>query len=418
MKLLFACLPIWLLACVALAVNSLEQEFLCPICGTHWEQRIETSGRSRGLRLDLRQLGDVVDPPTLPQCPKCRFPLFSDRLLEQARDPAKANAFKRLRTFVLGADFQMLTAKNPPYFALALVQGMNTRNPTPHRYLALSYLRASWQVEDREAVCRRLLEKAREHYAAALDEISAEDPRRADLALLCGEIERRLGKWDDAERRFRELESSDFLKGTPRAAIPELQRKLIARHDSAPHTLEDAVAAVAAVDRPVPAREIRFENPGQISMAANRWEDRLVMRPEAPPFPAPVPDLPAVLFELPEPVLQLPSGPAERPEAGLMLGLPPTGAQTRMPDFAPEQKEGAVMKAGLPSAAPAHVPPVKVEPPPRDKPADAAKLNSPPKEPVLPPIAEGPKPLAADDAPVKAPPPPGQPDSNFSDSPD
>ena len=73
----------WLVACIACAVNSMDQGFLCPICGTHWEQRIETSGHSRGLRLDLRQLGDVVDPPTLPQCPKCRFPLFSERLIEQ-----------------------------------------------------------------------------------------------------------------------------------------------------------------------------------------------------------------------------------------------------------------------------------------------------------------------------------------------
>ncbi len=240
MKFLFSLLSALLLACIACAVNSLEQEFLCPICGTHWRQRIETSSRAKGLRLDLRQVGDVVDPPTLPQCTKCRFPLFSDRLTEQAKDPAKARAFKRLASFVLGADFQMLAAKNPSYFALAQVQQVLN---APHRHIALSYLRASWQVEDREIPRRRLLEKACEHYMAALAQAGPDDPQHGELALLCGEIERRLGKWDDAAKRFSELESSRILKGTPQADIPALQLRLIARHDSAPHLLDGADVA-------------------------------------------------------------------------------------------------------------------------------------------------------------------------------
>jgi hypothetical protein len=85
------------------------------------------------MRLDLRQVGDVVDPPTLPQCTKCRFPLFSDRLTEQAKDPAKAHAFKQLGSFVRGADFQMLASKNPSYFALAQVQQILKAPPPPYR---------------------------------------------------------------------------------------------------------------------------------------------------------------------------------------------------------------------------------------------------------------------------------------------
>ena len=267
MKFAISLLPLLLLACIAGAVNSLEQEFLCPICGTHWRQRIETSSRAKGLRLDLRQVGDVVDPPTLPQCVKCRFPLFSDRLTEQAKDPKKARAFKHLASFVLGADFQMLASKNPPYFALAQVQEKNLigdkAHPTPHRVIALSYLRASWQVEDREAACRRLLEKAREHYVAALAESREGDPLRRDLALLCGEIERRLGKWDDAAKRFRDLEASDILKGTPHEGIPAVQLRLIAQKDSAPHLLDGAdVAQIHAAKNPAPPDEMPTLNLG------------------------------------------------------------------------------------------------------------------------------------------------------------
>ncbi len=462
MKFLFTCLPIWLLACVALAVNSMDQGFLCPICGTHWEQRVETSGHSRGLRLDLRQLGDVVDPPTLPQCTKCRFPLFNEQLLEQAQDPAKEKAFKRLRTFVLGADFQMLAAKNPSYFALALVQAVigDERHPTPHRYLALSYLRASWQVEDRPAACRRSLEKALEHYVAALDETDAQDRRRGDLALLCGEIERRLEKWDEAESRFRELESSALLHGTPRAAIPGIQLKLIARRDSAPHTLD---GGEIAVKRPPPEREVKFENPGQISMESNRAETPAAMTLELPPQnpiselppptltleprpgptlalgspadaasglglapsrPAVVPveksaagekppasakaadmELPSVLFVLPEPALNLPSAPSATPEDALLPVLPAKSAASLPPASSPLVKSAHVPakttpRANSPDALPPTVLPVKLNPAPAANPDDGAKTAPPAKAPALPPA------------------PPVKPTPNFSDNPD
>jgi hypothetical protein len=361
MKFLFTLLPLWLLACVAWAVNTVEQEFLCPICGTHWEQRVETSGQSRGLRLDLRQLGDVTDPPTLPQCSKCRFPLFSDRLLAQANDPSKAKAFKRLRSFVLGADFQMLVAKNPSYFALAQVQELLG---APHRHIALSYLRASWQAEDRGTLCRRLLEMARVHYVAALAETGPDDPRRTDIALVCGEVERRLEKWDDAEGRFRGIESSGILKGTPQAAIPAVQLRLIAQRDPAPHTLE---SAAAVVDHPSPGRELTIENTGRIALA---------------------------------------SAGEGKPDA-MKLGSPAT--------FSEE----------LPAAATPQtpVPPVEPDAVPIEKTEVGAKLAAPPKIPgELPPAAplEPPVPLLllGPLLPFVPPLPPVKPDSNFSDNPD
>ena len=388
MKFLFTCFPIWLLACIACAVNSLEQEFLCPVCGTHWEQRVETSGRSRGLRLDLRQLGDVVDPPTLPQCPKCRFPLFSAGLVEQSNDPAKAPAFRQLRTFVRGADFQMLTAKNPSYFALAQVQQLLK---APHRVIALSYLRASWQVEDRDVICRRLLEKALEHYIAARAEVRRDYRLRSDLALLCGEVERRLGKWDDAEKRFRDLESSGLLEDTPQAVIPAIQIQLIARRDSAPHALE--VAAVAA-NHPPPGRELKFDNPGPIALASNRTETPVNMKLESS-AKIPASDLPPSFPSLPEPSLSLDFAARDHPDGGMTLASVPKAPVSLLPFTVPEL-------------------PVKPEPAPFEKPDGGVKPDLPPKAAEdLPPAA-----------PVKPPPPlapampPAKPDSNFSDNPD
>jgi len=231
MKVLFFLLPVLLLAGAACGVNTIEQEFTCPMDGTVWKQRTETSASPRGIRLDLRQLGDVVEPPTLPQCPKCRFPLFSEQLGQPVLD--------RLKPFVLGGDFQMLSRKNPSYFNLAQIQKYLR---APDRYIALSYVRASWQAENREAICRRLLEKAREHFVAALAAPDANDKHFAELTLLCGEVERRLEKWDEAEKRFRELDASGRLQGTPQAPIPAIQLRLVAQRDSKPHALEASAA--------------------------------------------------------------------------------------------------------------------------------------------------------------------------------
>jgi hypothetical protein len=429
MKFLFTLLPALFLACVAWGVNSLEQAFLCPICGTRWEQRIESSGRSLGLRLDLRQIGDVVDPPTLPQCPKCRFPLFSDRLHAQANDPAKAQAFKRLRSFVTGGDFQMLAAKNPSYFTLAQVQ---QHLEAPHRHIALSYLRASWQVEDRETACRRLLEKALTHYMAALDGMEADAPPYGDLALLCGEVERRLGKWEDAENRFRVLEASGRLKGTPQAAIPAMQFRLIERRDSAPHTLEGP-EIVERQPRPDPG--VKVENPAAMSLASGRAEKPDSLKLEAPPK-APEELLPAVLFEAPTPVpsIKLDSAPVEKPDAVLKLGSLPNDAMRLPPvapiplpeppvktDAGPVDKPDVAVKPVSPPKVPEEIPPaappqppiapLKPDAAPIEKPDGVAKPAAPTKTPEqLPPAAPA--------APAKAPVPPVKPDSNFSDNPD
>src|SRR5688572_24356459 len=97
MKLLFA-MAVWLWAlCPAWTATTLEQSFTCPIDGTSWKQTIETSTRPTGLRLDLKKLGDVVEPPTLPQCPKCQYVVFSESLAEPV--------MKKVKAFVLGGDY-------------------------------------------------------------------------------------------------------------------------------------------------------------------------------------------------------------------------------------------------------------------------------------------------------------------------
>jgi hypothetical protein len=179
------------------------------------------------LRLDLKKLGDVVEPPTLPQCPKCKFIVFSDTLGEPV--------IKKVKAFVQGGDYQMLAAKSPSWACLAQLQEFLSADPV---YIAFSYLRASWQVEEKPALSERYLARAYDRFSKVAQTMSEGHKDRLNVLLLCGEFERRLGKFEEAEKRFREiLAMEDFKQEPRREPIVTLQLKLIAAQDRAPHTL-------------------------------------------------------------------------------------------------------------------------------------------------------------------------------------
>lgn len=216
------------LTLAVLGVNSLEQNFTCPICATEWKQRVETSARPNGLRLDLRQLGDVQDPPTLPQCPKCRFVVFSENLGEPV--------LEKLKPFIQGQDYQILADKSPTYACLAQIQQTLKAHP---RFVAQSFLRASWQVEDKEVLALRYLNAASEQFGKALDGMDPGEKAYPDAALLRGEVLRRLGQWEEATRHFQALATRAEFKDRKRQQVIAQQLALIERKDSQPQPVRE-----------------------------------------------------------------------------------------------------------------------------------------------------------------------------------
>ena len=220
-----------LFASAAIAATTLEKDFTCPIDGNRWKERVETSSHATGLRLDMKKLGDVVQPPTLPQCPKCRFVLFT----ESVEEPL----LKKLKPFVLSGDYQLIAAKSPTYACLAHVQEFLQAPPI---YGGYSYLRASWQVEEKPAICERYLTRAHERFAKVAADLAPGNKDRLNVLLLLGELERRLQKWPEAEARFRALLDSEDLKGDARKqSIANQQLQLIAKRDHRPHPVASPV---------------------------------------------------------------------------------------------------------------------------------------------------------------------------------
>lgn len=224
---------VWFLLLLAVgscrAVNSVEQDFTCPFDGHRWAERVETSADAKGMRLDLKQLGDVVQPPTLPQCPKCKAVIFLDKF--------EPEVVERLRPLVKSEDFEQIASKYPSYYVLALVQ---ERLNAPQFHIAHSYLRASWQCEAKPAVARRCLGLAYGALSSAFASMDASHKHYKNSALLMGELERRLEKFDAAEVRFRALSEADGFKEPGSQRIITRQMELIAKKDSQPHGITAA----------------------------------------------------------------------------------------------------------------------------------------------------------------------------------
>ena len=104
--------------------------------------------------------------------------------------------------------------------------------------MGFSFLRASWQVEDKPALAERYLIRAYDRFSKVAQTLPPEHKDRLNVLLLCGELERRLGKFEEAEKRFRQiLEAAEFKNEPRREPISMLQLKLIEARDRAPHAL-------------------------------------------------------------------------------------------------------------------------------------------------------------------------------------
>ena len=310
MKLLLAF--ILALTISASAVNSLEQEFTCPIDGHHWKQRIETSSNPRGMRLDRKELGDVVEPRTLPQCPKCLFVMFLDNFSEPL--------IEKIRPFVLSPDYRMIAAKNPTYFSLAQIQEFLGPEIAPPLFTGQSYLRASWQVEEKDALCQRHLARALDKIVLAFAEMKPGDRNYINTALLAGEIERRLSRWEDADKRFRTLHDAPEFQEPKLQVVIALQMRLVEMRDNKPHVLEEPSVPVAP---PAPPKLTLEPPPAKPATETPKTAPSAEARPTPPP-PKPIvvtkrklPDLPEEVPPLadPVPVKDTPDIPLVKPTA-------------------------------------------------------------------------------------------------------
>jgi uncharacterized protein (DUF2225 family) len=229
--LMFLFLFIFLFCCtdrVAASPPAKMTELTCPICKTKFTTGVSSGGGFISTqRLDMKPIGPISAPNPRPVCPKDHFVFYKYNLTEKEAE--------HLRSFINSQEYQGLVKDYPHYYLIAKIYEFLGESEFK---IAYTYLQASWEVEkssrDQYEQC---LKASLEHYQKFLSNNKEKGKAQETAELLSGEIERRLGSFDDAKKRFKRLKNlSEFNAGFYSGVI-KLQLVLIQDRDSGPHEI-------------------------------------------------------------------------------------------------------------------------------------------------------------------------------------
>lgn len=233
----FSLLALLLLVAPAHGRKISDETYVCPLTGTTFVAQADDSGTQICVRLDLKKVGFLSSPPLVPICPDDGFVLYKPHFSE--------TELSILRPWVESPEFRQLASEETPYFRIARTQ---EKLSAPSGDVALSYVIATWEAADGEQY-RRYAAIAREKLVpltAVAAQGGAISPAMA--ILLIAELERRLGNFDEAQRRLDSLPSGADAATRDTAAYEE---ELIEKRDSGPHYVPRArEAQCAALDGP------------------------------------------------------------------------------------------------------------------------------------------------------------------------
>ncbi len=168
-----------------------SEELACPYDGTKFVFEGQMSGSSFDKTLDLMPVGALVSPWPIAECPTNGFVFY--------KQPFTSDELEQLRSFVLSDEYRALKTETTYYRAARLMERAGER----HEKVSWALLAATWQVGRDVARYERyadeLLARLEVDFARLGDE------QKRTIGLLQGEIERQLGRFGDAKRRFRRM---------------------------------------------------------------------------------------------------------------------------------------------------------------------------------------------------------------------
>jgi len=209
------------------AAAAKEIEVTCPLDGTKFMSPANVTGGRMGLQLDLKPIGFMDIPPRIPVCPNNHFVVYKKEFTDAEKE--------RLKKLVLSPDYQELAKDNPYYFLLARI--LEYMGETDF-IVANAYLQASWQVDDRPEKQKQYIDLTLQHLKKFLSTSNQEGgPQWVTAQMLAGEMERRLGRFDEAKARFLEMSKSPKVNMGLNSNIIAYQLDLISKKDSKPHDI-------------------------------------------------------------------------------------------------------------------------------------------------------------------------------------
>jgi hypothetical protein len=201
-------------------------EVTCPLDGSKFETVLAMSGTSFGQQLDLKPIGPIISPWPLARCPSNGFVIYKEKF--------SPKEISRLKKYVASPTYRALRKGNTDYYLAAnLMEFMGDNTET----VAFALLQATWEVETEPKRYNLYAKEALAKYKQILTNPPTDKKKWATTQLVAGELERRLGQFEEAKRRFLDIRRNSDLKTSPYPEIITLQLKLIAAKDSRPHQI-------------------------------------------------------------------------------------------------------------------------------------------------------------------------------------
>ncbi len=211
------------------AAKVVEREMACPLCGHDFYALLDVPDPDYEMRLDLKPLGALPGPWRLPECPKCGLVIYSAGLGK--RDFAKTRA-------AASSPIYAASAGRASYYRLGVLYGLLGK---PDFLLANTFLKASWQEEEKPALLREDLELSLKHFASCA--ASCGGVEKENSQLLMGELLRRLGRFEEARAHLAALGSEKGFQNNFFADVVSFQLKLCASRDSGVHDMLEVKVA-------------------------------------------------------------------------------------------------------------------------------------------------------------------------------
>lgn len=212
------------------ALTFAEQEFVCPIGGEAFKARVVASQTRFGQRLDLRPIGALAAPVPLPVCPGNGFVMFKQDFTE--------DEIAKLRPIVMSGEYRTARARHNDQYMVAY---MLERTGAPVYSIGHAYLRASWQAENAKADAARLAlyrSLALRNFEAHLKDTKERDANWWTAAILTAEMERMLGRFEQAVARISALPMDELKAGSAQAAALEQIKTLAQEKKQQPEKLD------------------------------------------------------------------------------------------------------------------------------------------------------------------------------------
>ncbi len=210
---------------LARAATLVEAELVCPLDGETFKTTIAVPDTPINFHLDLKPTGETVAPWPLVKCPSSGFVMYKRDFSE--------DELARLRPFVRSAEYRALSEAHTNYYLSARLRA---HLGAPPAHLAYVLLQATWEANSRvqyEAYAAEALETFKRVLAAPVPNVK----EWTNAQFVAGELERRLGRFADARRRFLSLAGHEEVKeGTFRTML-QLQLRLIEAKDTASHPI-------------------------------------------------------------------------------------------------------------------------------------------------------------------------------------